>query len=451
MKPKRSKLPDNETDHHLVCVDEDGKVTGKGSQESQGTSFTIEIAEMHDMSASVSKALVDGDVSLSLQDPNNKTALTKVSALAADWCTPEDLAQMKGSIVNPDEEGNYDPKDREKGWIAVVSDKIDVVKATKSAKSKGASGLLVKCTSNLSLDRVKRAPDDGEPELPAVFVGPKAGEAVAGPNLILTGCEFKGTKLAKALRHVKNISDDAKGAKDANFAFTVMGAALEQEEIMGESGAQEVQVEEIEEPKKEDFKWKISANAQYIWSSGSGGARAVNVNFGAKPPPAATVKRKSGKKKNVATTVAMRESSTAIIPSEEFQQKQLASELADMLISEDAVDELEQLPEDSDFKIEYKFEEVEVAEGETPADMEGEQLLDDEGTAVGHFAVPESRFWIVATGMIASTLLLGFLLVYTMLCKSTLPKDDGDFEAMIVPLVKHVHSGFLVASNLLTM
>jgi len=92
-----------------------------------------------------------------------------------------------------------------------------------------------------------------------------------------------------------------------------------------------------------------------------------------------------------------------------------AGELDQVLTEEQmAAQPMEQLPEDSDFKIEYNFEEIEVAAGEKVEEIMEEELIDDSGTIVGRFAVPVARFWMVAGGMLASTLFLTLLLLILM-------------------------------------
>merc|ERR1719172_516315 len=94
------------------------------------------------------------------------------------------------------------------------------------------------------------------------------------------------------------------------------------------------------------------------------------------------------------------------------------------MTEEQAAQQLEQLPDDSDFKIEYAFEEVEVAVGEKAEELVEEELIDDSGALVGRFSVPVGRFWMVAVGMLVSTLTLTMLLL--ILLKTSNAYDEKD-------------------------
>eukprot|EP00811_Abedinium_folium_P032263 NODE_5331_length_1782_cov_5.853776.p1 GENE.NODE_5331_length_1782_cov_5.853776~~NODE_5331_length_1782_cov_5.853776.p1 ORF type:complete len:507 (+),score=128.15 NODE_5331_length_1782_cov_5.853776:256-1776(+) len=442
LRPKPRFL-DDDTANNFLHVNEDGSVGSTGGPASVGSAFTIKLAMMQDLAGLLGKALVDGDCLLSLAKADSKKDMTMVNALSANWTTEKDLECVRGIVVAADAQGRYQvPKMKSEGWVAVLNDNVDLVKAARTAKAQGATGLIVKCTSNLSLDKVA-CPEGEQPVLPAVFVDPDAGEALAGRGVILMGCALKGTKLAKALRG-NNFSNDGMGGsgKDAAAAFGIVGAALEHLEELANApqpdGPRPVAQDQLGDDA--NYKWKVTANCQYLWSAGGGGATAMKVNYGMKAPPSATVRRRINEdgselqikdaprsKRTVFESRSSSRDSVVIVPSENFKQKQLATELTDMLIAEDAIDDLDQLPDNSDFKIEYNFEEVEVAAGETVEDMEEQELIDDEGAAVGRFAVPMKRFWLVAVGMLCSTVLLFGLLFYSM-SRSSVSHDEG-FEA----------------------
>lgn len=190
----------------------------------------------------------------------------------------------------------------------------------------------------------------------------------------------------------------------------------------------------------------------------------MQVDFGKKAPPSATKKVKveiatgkevvetdasqerglkvvaSKKPKKKATVVAPGEGGetrssvvgVAIIEGADLAEQRLggalAEELTDVLATEqESAAPMEQLPDDSDFKIEYNFEEVEVAVGEKPEELVEEVLIDDSGAVVGRFAVPVGRFWLVAFGMLFSTMLLSMLL-YVLLQTATMNKDKQEHK-----------------------
>jgi len=117
--------------------------------------------------------------------------------------------------------------------------------------------------------------------------------------------------------------------------------------------------------------------------------------------------------------------SVTMVDSDDVKQKTIqgfADDLGEIMTDEQAAQPLEQLPDDSDFKIEYAFEEVEVAVGEKVEDDIEEELLDDSGAVVGRFAVPPSQFWAVLVGCFFSTLTLGCTLWWLLQTKGK-PKD----------------------------
>merc|ERR1719171_3249727 len=102
------------------------------------------------------------------------------------------------------------------------------------------------------------------------------------------------------------------------------------------------------------------------------------------------------------------------IEPEDFTRKSMGDELVTMLDSQEAAEDLEQLAEESDFMIEYNFEEVEVAAGVKVEEIEEEELMGEEGTRVSKLAVPMKRFWMIIVGVVISTFVLGLLLVELM-------------------------------------
>jgi hypothetical protein len=230
------------------------------------------------------------------------------------------------------------------------------------------------------------------------------------------------------------------------------------------------ETEEVEVPEEDDndgagkgFKWKVAANTHYLWSTSAGGATRMNVDFGKKAPPSAAKKVKvdisTGKevdggadasqhhqykpvitKKKVPKPALRRvESRTSIVGVSVLDVDDLkgrvglANELSQVMTQAQAADQaLEQLDDESDFKIEYAFEEVEVGQGENLEETLEEEFIDDSGVVVGRFAVPVGRFWLVALGMIGSTVLLTLCL--TVLLRTSdmyASRDEAPSEADI--------------------
>merc|ERR1712150_27130 len=116
----------------------------------------------------------------------------------------------------------------------------------------------------------------------------------------------------------------------------------------------------------------------------------------------------------------------SMIECEDLKARRFADELSEALTSVDANEPLEQLSDESDFKIEYDFEEVEVEAGTKLEEMQQEELIDDEGAVIGRLAVPVGRFWLVACGMFISTITLGLLLKYML--APVPPKPESNQE-----------------------
>merc|ERR1719446_1041721 len=155
-------------------------------------------------------------------------------------------------------------------------------------------------------------------------------------------------------------------------------------------GGMEMEVEEDDTSAGKGFQWKVAANTHYLWSTSGGGATRMNVNFGKKAPPSAARRHKVNvatgevvnhsdasqhhvrtsitkvkKKIQITENVRRSVSSVTMVEAEDIKNKTVfgfAEQLGEVLTEEEArAAPMEQLAEDSDFKIEYAFEEVEVA------------------------------------------------------------------------------------------
>merc|ERR1740121_991377 len=136
-----------------------------------------------------------------------------------------------------------------------------------------------------------------------------------------------------------------------------------------------------------------------------------------------------------------------MIEGSDFAQKQLNTDmkeaLNEVLSAEDAQAGrgLEQLSEESAWKLEYSFEEIDVAVGEQVADLEeDEEMHDNDGSIVKSVGVPARHFWIMALGLVFSTLMI-FLLLRSLLQQKEDKKfadmdlDEDEDEFWVVPPV----------------
>merc|ERR1719356_1803721 len=95
----------------------------------------------------------------------------------------------------------------------------------------------------------------------------------------------------------------------------------------------------------------------------------------------------------------------------------------EVLSAEDArPDRLEQLAEESDFRLEYSFEQIQVQVGETVEDVEDdEEIHENEGVIMKELGVPMKHFWIMALGLFFST-----VAIFWMLFSLMKEKVDGE-------------------------
>jgi len=209
------------------------------------------------------------------------------------------------------------------------------------------------------------------------------------------------------------------------------------------------------------FQWKIKTNTHYLWSTSKGGTMAVD--FGKVAPPSAMQKKrinietgaeasdasKDHVRKDVVTVKKMLPAVSesrgsvsgerrsivgeALIDAEELtghkkeekKKNLLDDDFGQFITEEEASAPMEQLADDSDFKIEYNFEEIEVGVGEKTEEIMEEDLIEDEGTAIGAFAVPPDRFYMVAIGLVVSTLVLFAILAFGLNAAAPDEKKTG--------------------------
>jgi hypothetical protein len=432
-----------------IKVDGPGTMTANGRSTDVQCCWNIELGSLQRMAAPIRDDLDRGDAEFSLQTLWNKNEATNVNAMAAPWTTPNDMANFSGQVVVASRSGQYVvPKGKgegENGWVAVVHDGVDVRKAAETAKAQGASGMIVRCQGGLSIDKLSDGAAGGQqPTLPTFFVDSEGGKTLDERGIQMSSGQFTQPHLSEAMRVISKAGNN-KNACVTKAGFAAVSRALLEgakegvkksdigDSFMSEGG-------KSEDPNQADFKWKVSSNTHYLWSSGGGGAAKMDVNFGKKAPPSAmkkmkldadgnevsdasqshnTVVHKSAKQKKK----ERRENSvvmTSILECEHFQNQTLSEEMTEILADGDDFNygmygQQDQLADDSDFRIQYNFEEVEVGVGEKAEEMEEDELLEDtEGTVVGSLTVPANHFWMVATGLAVTTILLFGILFYIL-------------------------------------
>jgi len=459
---------------NYLNVGGDGQVTADGRVTTGTIAFTMEVASMQDMVTPISDHLLKGDMELMISPLWNKHEIKRLEALSAPWTVESDLSQFRGAVVVANEKGQYTvPKakgDSFNGWVAVIKDGVDITKAAKQAKAQGATGIIIKTSEVLSMDKLARNQGSAVPELPAVYVDEKLAEQLNERGITLNGTEFKGKNRTAALRSIGRAgmsNDDEAGLTAREMKGVTVGKTADVfanvGALMCEKAEEELE-EEKNKPIKTDhggeeevddeggagagFKWKVAANTHYLWASSAGGG-VMNVNFGKKAPPSAVKRQRvnvetgavdhstDASQHHVNATVKAKKKidmfgakrgsmvSVTMVDGEDMKAKTIqgfADDLGEIMTDEQAAQPLEQLPDDSDFKIEYAFEEVEVAVGEKVEDDIEEELLDDSGAIVGRFAVPPSQFWAVIVGIFFSSLTLGSLLWWLLQTKGK-PKE----------------------------
>lgn len=454
LKPVTSEM-DNAPNY--LRVNPSGSVTGTGSVRDKETGFIVQGASPGAMVQPLAGALTQGDTEIMVSPLWNKKDVKKHCALSAAWTKDEDLVNFKGHIVVAGANNSYTvPKshgDAKMGWVAVVNEGVDVIKAAEQAKKQGATGIIVRCDGALSLDALSIGADgEHRPELPCVFVDATAGKALNERGLVLTGAEFSKKYMTDVMRALGKAASGESGVTSGEI-FGAVGKALlaRRLEVPKEVTVAPREVKEVNEAQEPagqgKFLWKVTTNTAYMWNSTK-----MAVDYGKAAPPSATRRKvafdSTGREVehiDASADVAPDKSSftkvlgdvgevrtrtfTELVDAEDFKSVRLEQQLQDVLIEdgEMRMEDLPQLSEESDFKIEYHFEEVEVAVG--GADLQGAeddeiQIMQNEGVVVATLAVPPGQFVLVAIGLIITTVALCIVLIYTMQKQPESKKPD---------------------------
>mmetsp|Transcript_45459 Transcript_45459/g.106229 ORF Transcript_45459/g.106229 Transcript_45459/m.106229 type:complete len:1277 (+) Transcript_45459:2-3832(+) len=457
--------------HNLgyLKVNDDGSITSNGKATQPEIGFVIEAGSINNMLAPLGAAMSQGDVDLLVAPLWNKSDVKHYDALSSSWTNDEELSRFKGNVVVASAQGTYTvPKAAGEGsqeWVAVVDEGVDLRKAATQAKKQGATGLIIRCEQALSLEKLAHSADDEDPpELPAVFVTKKVGEALNERGIVLKGCEFKKKYMTEVMRNLGRLGGPGLQQTDKyKNVFQAIGTAiLENEKEKAKAPKQAVPKVAIkQETSQGKFKWKVNTNTQYIWSGSGGGATTMQVNYGLKAPPSAMKKKVvEGEDGNETAfvdasadivpeaDVHFRRSvvGSAMVPVEDFKAHTLAQELSEVLLDDEGTAQAqaqEQLSDESDFMIEYNFTEVEVAVSkDTEQELDSDEEVMDEGTVVSKVGVPRRFFWIVAMFLVVSTTALGWLLYSNLSSEIQLPDefrrhadmDDEDIALLDAPV-----------------
>jgi len=415
-----------DTVHSYVKPKDDGTLIANGSIVDQEISFTVNAGAIQEMVTPLNDAMMKGDVTLSIHPLWNKSDVRRLDALSAAWTHDSDLQHFKGAVVVASNRGAYTvPKAQgEHAWVAVVNEGVDLHKAAAQAKSQGATGLIIRCEEFCSLDNLNMLADaEGKPPvLPTVFVDNNTGKELDEKGLFMIGSEFKKKYLTTAMRAIGRAAAAGNDPSILTDVHAAVGTAMVQRHT---EKVAELDMDEDEEPPPEmptddqgKYKWKVTSNTYYLWTkTGGGGATRMNVNYGKKLPPMMIQKQRLNPIHNPAgqpeKKLRARGSlvGVTLVDSSDLKNHRLANELSEVLTTTQANEPLEQLSDESDFKIEYTFEEVEIAVGDTPTDLEEDDLINEEGAVISHLAVPLKKFWLVVGAVLLSTsLILSFLL-----------------------------------------
>ncbi|CAE7942197.1 TGFBI [Symbiodinium sp. KB8] len=442
---------DDESHKNLgyLKVNDDGSITANGKATQSEIGFVIEAGSVNHMLAPLGAAMSQGDVDLLVAPLWNKSDVKHYDALSSSWTHDEELSKFKGAVVVASAQGTYTvPKaagEGSKEWVAVVEEGVDLRKAAAQAKKQGATGLIIRCEQALSLEKLAHSADDEEPpELPAVFVTKKVGEALNERGIVLKGCEFKKKYMTEVMRSLGRLGGGLQQTDKYKTAFQAIGTAiLENEKEKAKAPkpvAQKVAIKQDVSQGK--FKWKVNTNTQYIWSGSGGGATTMQVNYGLKAPPSAMKKKVvEGDDGNETAHVdasadivpdvdiTYRRSivGSAMVAAEDFKAHALAQELSEVLLEDEGSAQAqaqEQLSDESDFMIEYNFTEVEVAVSQdNDQELDSDEEVMDEGTVVSKVGVPRRYFWIVAMFLLFTTTALVWLLHANLNSEIELPEE----------------------------
>lgn len=424
------------TENMYAKVTDDGMLEAAGQRMDKEICITIDFAPFMGVVAPLTGALEKGDAKISWTSIGNKTEEKSCQVATAAWTTEEDMGQFRGLVVAADEGGAYSPPKAAEDWVLVIPEGVDIYAAAARAKKQGAKGIIVRSHEPCSQDSLALGADGiSVPELPCVYVSESHAEALLEKGLTLKGAKIEKQYMTDLMRSIGRL----RGPETFKDVFSAAGTAMierwkELQKFHEASREKEREMKSMQttegfDEQGKNFKWKVNANTQYYWAKGGGGANAMKVNYGKKAPPSAHKQEKfdefgnkceidaSNNHDRVIKDEVIRTANgqklytqTSHIPAEEVRNLRLAEEL--VVLPEDIEEHnMETLDEESDFKIDYKFEEIEVGVGEKAEDLDEEAYMEDAGMVIKTVGVPKKQFWIVGLGLLVSTIVLLIVLL----------------------------------------
>mmetsp|Transcript_108163 Transcript_108163/g.306736 ORF Transcript_108163/g.306736 Transcript_108163/m.306736 type:complete len:1320 (+) Transcript_108163:154-4113(+) len=437
---------------------EEGGFSANGAVTSAEVVFTIDPTNVIDLVTPLTEAMQTGDVELGVASLWDKKNIKKYEANSVPWTNEAELAKLKGHVVVASESGTYTvPKkvgNEEFSWVAVISDKVDLHQAAMKAKEQGASGIIVRTGEGNFLEKLNHfsklnESPEGPPCLATVFVNKEVGAHLDEKGIVITEGTFKRKHVTEAMRTLGRAGKGTRDPRVIGDVHKAFGKAyLRHLEDVEKHRQKNVKDEVVEDAAADSddkkFKWKV-ANTNYIRTNNN-----IAVKFGKKAPPSAhkrrmTVCKETGKLIEAAADASLQHGhrpapkkrmtrrETVTVEGGDFARmmlnEDLGEALSEVLTAEDAeAGTLEQLSDESDFRLEYNFEEIQVAVGEQARDLDEDEWLEDkEMSVVKTVGVPMRHFWIMALGLFFSTLFI-FLLLRILMKEKAKPVDEDDFE-----------------------
>jgi len=374
---------------NYLQIDDEGQLNTNGKLGEDDAAFILEQAELTKVLQPVQKELAAGDSVLQIQSPWDKSNFQRLGVQASPVNRAKDMKAFAGVMVQADRHNQYVvPKRINDGWVCIMYAGADLVKAAETIKSQKGCGIIVLVEHMFDLARFKKmaelyaSPESGHPCLPVLFISSAAEKEINEKGLLIKGVETRRPmvgKLALALGRTSNnpnldvILDEVLGETGALLQDMRKDwekeAEVRKEQLAREEFKRQAQLKKDAASNQTKREWK----GKYAQAAGKS-------EVGVKRP---TVK---GKKIKV------------VVMSQEDLVAGLDSLQDELVEATDNVDDLEQLDDSSDFRIEYTVQEMEVAINANTADIQEEEdeevLAEQEGRSVGKVGIPKRFFWL---------------------------------------------------------
>lgn len=461
------------TNDYLKVNKRQSGLEAKGSVYEEEVGLMLDLATVQDLVVPISAAMDKGDVIVRVRSISGKAGVTE--ALAAAYCTEKDLARLRGKILVADG-STLSVIQGQGNWLPMVDDNVDLYKGAQLAKARGAVGLIIRCSDQLQvLERLTMGcsgSNKAPPALPIIFVDREGAAVLSERGLVLEGCEFRKKSVTDVTRAIAR-APTAKGRLGIRDIFIAASRAMVERENELKAWDDREQDPEVQEEGTEvvqdapHFKWQVRSSMGYLQSgmnarssaigmpqnrgnssvpqgisrnSALSGPRASalgipaarrSVNFSTSPTKSRSSKvgvrgsmmsARSSRRASAAKPSKRTRISVMAVDAADWKERRMAAEpsmdnrLSNFVAGQNGrgAEVMEDLPEDSDFKIEYEFKEVEVGIAEDPGDIEEEEYFNEEGAEVIQIGVPRKKFWIVCVGLVASTVFFFVILVISL-------------------------------------